>query len=379
MNVLVIGFGNAGSGIAGDLALKGHTVSTLKTSHAMHVEHFDRAAVNRSVMLVEHGAARTAGLAVVTRSPQEAFGTKPHVIIVTTQTLEHDRVFAMIRPFLSPGMVLLLEPGNAGSFILGKGGLPEGVVVVEATSTPVDVRIREPGVVDVLFRNVRNPLGFLPQVRSHEALERLRGLYPNFYSLGHTLAVALHNPNLVVHTVGCLLSVPRIEYSRGEFWMYKEGFTPSVWNVIESLDAEKMAVLKCVGAEPISYLEMAKVRNAEDLTIDARKMFEIYCETGSPKGPASISTRYVYEDVPKGLVLLESIGGLVNCRTPTASMLIDLAQTYTRRDFRKLGSTLSRLGISGYTVQDLLRWLETGSRPGHAEPGFGSGGTSATV
>ena len=89
-------------------------------------------------------------------------------------------------------------------------------------------------------------------------------------------------------------------------------------------------------------------------------MFDIYCQTGSPKGPSNINTRYIYEDVPKGLVLLESLGKLTKCKTPTASLLIDLAQVYTKEDFRKAGSSLHCLGIEDMTVQHLLTWLKVG-------------------
>ncbi len=361
MRILIVGFGNAGSGIAADLRLKGHRVAVLKTSEAMHMAHFEKVRSDRRITLREKGVVRIAEMDLLTRDPREAFGMDPEVVVVTTQSLQHERVFSLIGPFLSPGTIVLLEPGNAGSLLLARQGLAERLTVVEATSTPIDVRILDPGMVEVLFRNIRNPLGFLPMSRRAEALAQLQQLYPSFYCLGHPLIIALHNPNLIVHTVGALLNVPRIEYSKGEFWMYKEGFTRSVWNIIEALDKEKMEVLQKLGGEPIPYLEIAKTRNAEDLSIDAREMFEIYCQTGSPKGPASTDTRYIYEDVPKGLVLLESLGGLVGVRTATASMLIDLAQGYMKTDYRRIGSTLQALGIAHRTVGNLLSWLESGT------------------
>lgn len=360
MNILVVGFGNAGSGIAADLTLKGHSVVALKTSSALHVAHFNRVLSDKKIILIERGVERVAQLDCLTKDPREAFQTYPDIIIVTTQSLQHEHVFGIIAPFLREGTTILLEPGNAGSLLLARFKLPKGISIAEATSTPLDVRIQKPGVVDVLFRNIRNPLGFFPMVGNERVLRQLRELYPNFYCLGHSLTAALHNPNLIVHTVGSLLNVPRIEYSNGEFWMYKEGFTKSVWNIIEALDAEKMEVLKRMGADPIPYLEIAKIRNAEDLAIDARAMFDIYCQTGSPKGPSSINTRYIYEDVRKGLVLLESLGRLVGYSTPTASMLINLAQAYTREDYRKTGSSLEKLGIAGHTLKSLLAFLNSG-------------------
>jgi opine dehydrogenase len=364
MNILIVGFGNVGCGIAADLSIKGHNITALKTSDAVHEDNYKCVFTNKKITMVEKGISLVAQLDCLTKDVHEAFKTYPDVIIVTTQSLQHDRIAKIIVPFLHAETIVLLEPGNAGSLLMSRFQLPKGVTITEATSSPIDVRIKAPGVVNVLFRNVRNPLGFSPMSGSVQALLKLQALYPNFYCLGHTLAAALHNPNLIVHTVGSLLSIPRIEYSKGEFWMYKEGLTKSVWNVIEALDAEKMEVLKRLDADPMPYLEIAKIRNAENLSIDAREMFDIYCQTGSPKGPSSINTRYIYEDVPKGLVLLESLGKLTKCKTRTASMLIDLAQAYTKEDFRKTGSSLQRLGIAEHTVASLLAWLKYG-RPAH--------------
>lgn len=360
MNILIVGFGNEGCGIAADLAIKGHNITVLKTSNVMHEDNYKYVFANKKITLLEKGISHEAQLDGLTKDVHVAFKTYPDIIIVTTQSLQHDSVFKIIVPFLKAETIVLLEPGNAGSLLLSRYQLPKEITISEATSSPLDVRIKEPGVVDVLFRNVSNPLGFFPMSRRSQALQKLQSLYSNFYCLGHVLVAALHNPNMIVHTVGALLNIPRIEYSHGEFWMYKEGLTKSVWNVIQALDAEKMDVLTRLEAEPMPYLEMAKIRNAEDLAIDARKMFDIYCQTGSPKGPSNINTRYIYEDVPKGLVLLESLGKLTKCKTPTASLLIDLAQVYTKEDFRKAGSSLHCLGIEDMTVQHLLTWLKVG-------------------
>ena len=53
------------------------------------------------IKLVEKGASRVAQLECVTRSAKEAFAACPDVIIITTQSLQHERVFGIIRPFLA--------------------------------------------------------------------------------------------------------------------------------------------------------------------------------------------------------------------------------------------------------------------------------------
>ena len=151
---------------------------------------------------------------------------------------------------------------------------------------------------------------------------------------------ALHNPNLIVHTVGTILSASRIEYSSGNFWMYKEAFTPSVWRVIRRLDDEKMNILEKFGCDRIPYLEACKFRNCEDITVDAYEVFKNYAETGSPKGPAIVKMRYVTEDVPMGLCLMQSLGDVLNVQTPICDALINLGETMTGMDFVSTGRSI---------------------------------------
>ncbi len=62
------------------------------------------------------------------------------------------------------------------------------------------------------------------------------------------------------------------------------------------------------------------------------------------KGPTSVNSRYITEDVPQGLVLLESLGKALKINTPVATALIELASAALMRDLRCGGRTLEALG-----------------------------------
>lgn len=62
------------------------------------------------------------------------------------------------------------------------------------------------------------------------------------------------------------------------------------------------------------------------------------------KGPVTVNSRYVTEDVPQGLVMLESLGKALDIKTPVATALIEIANAALGQDFRKNGRTPERLG-----------------------------------
>ncbi|MEI3160628.1 MAG: NAD/NADP octopine/nopaline dehydrogenase family protein [Oscillospiraceae bacterium] len=126
------------------------------------------------------------------------------------------------------------------------------------------------------FRNVRNPIGVYPHSALPAAREVLDRLGTPFVYLKSVAEAALHNPNMIVHTVGAVMSIPRIEATHGDFCMYHEAFTPSAWNLLEALDGEKMRVLEQLGCDPVPYVEACKFRNSLDDARDAKEVFFAY-------------------------------------------------------------------------------------------------------
>lgn len=357
MKITVVGAGNAGSTIAADLSLKGHEVTILKTSQNMHNDHYDFVKAHGYITLDELGEEKRAKISCITTEYAEAISEDTELIIIYVQTNYHEQVIMKIAPYLHDGQMILFEPGYLSTAYLLKS-TEKRVISIEAESSPIDCRIVSPGRCTVLFKNVRNPIGIYPKNKTEETFEKLKALDYHFVLTDSVVEAALHNPNLIVHTIGAIMSIPRIEYSNGEYWMYKEVFTPKVWNLVESLDAEKMDVLGALGIRPIRYVEACKYRNFKDDEIDAKEAFFDYANNHSPKGPSVPDSRYITEDVSQGLCLLESLGSVLNIETRVTTALIDIASALLCCDFRTKGRNVTRLGNAN--IQKIIE--DTGKR-----------------
>ena len=62
------------------------------------------------------------------------------------------------------------------------------------------------------------------------------------------------------------------------------------------------------------------------------------------KGPVKVDSRYISEDIPQGLVMLETLGEKLNVDTPVCTSLIEMASAALGRDLRAEGRTIDILG-----------------------------------
>lgn len=352
----MLGAGNAGCAVSADLTMHGHEVTLIKTSHAMHDDNFNYLLENNGKMtLNEFGEIKTAYIHECTRDVARIKDAE--VVIIYIQTNFHEQLIERIAPYLQDGQILLINPGYLSTAYVLKHCPDKDLIIAEAESSFIDGRIMEPGLFRVGFRNVRNPIGIYPSSRKEEAIAKLNLLGERFVYLDSVVEAALHNPNLVVHTVGSVMSIPRIEKSKGDFCMYHEAYTrdnPSTWRILEALDAEKMDVLEKLGFDRLSYVEACKYRNSLDEAIDAKEVFLNYAEMDTrAKGPTVVDSRYISEDVPQGLVMLEALGKALDVATPIASGLIAIAGAALGRDLRAEGRTPEGLGMEN--IEKILK------------------------
>ena len=344
MKITIVGAGNAGTTVAADLTIKGHEVCLLKTSNSLHNENFNYIIKNDNKIQIEkNGKVREAKISNITRDFKIAIENSK-LVILYVQANYQEAVIKRMAPYLT-NQVILIEPGYLATLYFLKNCSCEQLTFVEAESSPIDCRIVKPGSVKVSFENVRNPIGIYPKNREDSTMKLLSELEYNFVKTQNIVEAALNNPNLIVHTIGAFMSIARIEHTNGKnYWMYKEVFTPSVWNLVDSLDTEKMKIMEAVGCKPISYVEACKYRNSRDIEKDAKEVFFDYAENDSTSGPEESDSRYITEDVPEGLVLMESLGQQLHIETPICTALINLSSAALNRDFRKEGRSLEKIG-----------------------------------
>ena len=343
MKIAVLGSGNAGCAAAADLTIKGHEVTLIKTSNTLHNDNFTYVKENdNQIILWENNIKISANIFEVTSDLRKI--KEKEIIIIYIQTNYHEMLIKRISQYITDGQVLIINPGYLSTAFVIKHCNQKEISVVEATSSFIDCRISEPGIVKVGFRNVRNPVGIYPRRHEVSVKRKLEKLNYNFKYFS-IIEAALHNPNLIVHTVGAVMSIPRIEKLKDEYCMYWEVWTPSVWNILEKLDEEKMDVLEHLGFSRIPYVDICKYRNTLEDERDGKEIFMWYANMPTrAKGPSKVDSRYISEDVSPGLVMLEALGEKLKIKTPICTALIEMASAALKRDLRAHGRTLCVLG-----------------------------------
>lgn len=357
MRITIVGTGHGGSAAAAALSQDGHDVSLLKLSNRPD-KHFEQMQEDLEIELSGIEGKGTFPLEAVSKDPAEVI-PKAEVIFVYYVSNYHEHVAKALAPYLQKNQVVYICPGYLGSIIFmnelkhlnRKQHTP---LFVEGETLPYSCRITAPGKVKIFSKNHGHPIAALPASRIKEATSVLSPLIGNCIERDHIIEVALHNPNLIMHTVGIALNAAYIENSNGKFSMYTEGFTPSTWKVANELDSEKMNILKQLGAEPRSYIDEFKVRTfREPDAYNEDEAFEIYADSVRNLYTESVDNRYITEDVPVGLGLLHSFGKHLGLPTPVADSIITLAGTMVEEDYFKNARTIESLGY--HQITDLFK------------------------
>jgi len=296
-----------------------------------------------------------ANLELITTDMAQAIQGVSH-IFVATQALAHEEVAELCAPHLEENQTVILFPGSGGALQVAKTlrdkGVTKKVYIAETVTLPYACRIKGPGWVNVHSGPaVREIIAALPGRDIDAVIEATQSVYPMLHPATHVLETALYNPNILLHPIGVIFSLARIEYSQGEFWMYKEGFTPSVIKLLKALEKERVAMLRALGVQPMDFEAYYEYRY--------QKPWSDFAAVAS-KGPANARTRYISEDIPIGMVLWASLGDTLGIPTPTARSLIHISCVIHDTDYWQGGRTVEKLGLAGMTADELKHYLLEG-------------------
>ena len=172
-------------------------------------------------------------------------------------------------------------------------------------------------------------------------------LKPYFVISDTVLETSLTNVGMVLHCAPVLMNIGWIETSKVDFKYYYDGISPSVASFLEKIDAERQAVAKALGCEIESVADWLR----RTYRCNGLNLYECIQDNDRYReidAPPTIHCRYIFEDLPNGLVPIEALGRELGIKTPCISTIIDLAIMVMNQDYREIGRVFSLNSIQRY-------------------------------
>jgi len=362
--IAILGAGNGGCAAAADLTLRGFEVRLFARSEST----IAKLAKLGEIELVENGVSKKAA----------PFFMSPHLppvvqgvdlIVVATPAVGHDDIAKNLANYLIDGQRILLNPGHTGGALhfanlLRTLGCKANVQLCETVTLTYICRMPQFGRVEVYRRTTNVRCAAFPAKHTADLVRAIQQVFPNVVPATNVLETGFANINAIMHPAGILGNAGWIEKSGGDFLYYREGITPAIGAWIDAVDAERLAIIRLLGLQPLRFVDI--FHQSGLTTTAARDSGSAYqaIHESEPnftiKSPPSLDHRYIREDVGYGLVPMAEIGKLLAVKTPVMDALITLASTALGVDFHREGLTLGKMGLAGVSAEHLPSILANG-------------------
>lgn len=348
--VAVVGAGNGGHAMAADLVSRGHKIILYELpSFAAGLEGASR---KGSIELLEGDGSTVSP--VETSTDIKDVLARSEIVNVVVPSNGHDAFFTAMLPYLRPHHIVVIWAGRLGALRLAKLAKETGASafsIIEATTLPYGTQLEGPGIVRVLFRARELHVAHFPGDSSQRGRAELLDLYPEVRFRSHIVETFLRNSSLLVLPTATLVNAGCIERSGGDYYLFRDGVTESVAELVGAVNKEFAAVGRAFGAE-IPVYSQATIRamgSVESATFTAAKP-GYYAEL---RGPEQLRHRYLLENIPFGFVPVSELGAAAGVKTPVIDGLIAVSCALLGSSLIDEARTLSTLGLDGLSLDEI--------------------------
>lgn len=343
--VFVCGAGHQGYSMAAHLALNGIQVNLWNRTQSHIQEVIDTGIV--------HCSGITTGDAVLSKVSSDIAEVVSDFVMVTTPSSAHKDIAQKLAPYVHKDMVIILNPGRTFGAIefaeeLKKYGVTELPHIAE-TQTIV-YTCRKSGPSSTVILALKNDVE-IAAIKGSD-IDYIMNLMPEclkpYFKVVPSVGItSLSNIGMILHCAPVLMNIGWIENDKVDFKYYYDGISKSVAHYIEKLDVERRAVAIAGGFEVESLKQWLK-RTYNTYGADLFECIRNNIAYREIDAPPTINTRYLFEDVPNGLVPVEAMGQEFGVPTPNISTIIDLASSVMDVDYRSIGRRFSSAQLKQY-------------------------------
>ncbi|WP_366922129.1 NAD/NADP octopine/nopaline dehydrogenase family protein [Metallumcola ferriviriculae] len=357
--VAILGAGNGGITAAADLGHRGFEVRLYELPRFS--QNLDPVIKRGGILLKNKNKEDFVKPHLVTSDIQKAIDGA-EVIMLTIPALAVEEFAKVCAPYLKDNQIVFINSAGAMSSarfinVIRSMGIDTDIKIGESSSLTYGTRVINGSEVELYLSAKKLLFSAFPSRNTPEVLEKCKCLYNSLVPASNIWETTLNNGNPETHPGPCLLNAGRIEYSGGEFYLYREGITEGVSRVIKAISKERKALCDALSVKYIpTEKRLAEIGYCEPL----EKLHEQYRRSevfGPIKGPLSLTSRYFVEDISMGLVLWSSLGKALGIATPIIDSIIMLGGSLIEKDYWLEGLTLEKLGLADMDCNGLIEYV----------------------
>ena len=345
---VIIGAGNGGQSLAGDMVLHGTKVAAIYDKNPAPIREIKESGGIKMSGPVMQGFAP---IKHPTEGLEDAM-QQGNVFLVTIVANFHPQLAREMAPYIRETDTVILIPGNAGSSLIFRKTLAEcGVkkmpLIGETISMPYATRLLGKAHAGIKAKKLALPCAALPASRNEEFLAALKPAIPEATLWTDSLSIGMSNGNPCGHVPYYLMNIGKVEAPTPADVNFHAWNTPTTDRISDLYDEERMTVMRAIGLNPLSHHEVLKI-------CYANKHYDpIKQQEDRPENAVQVPDRFIDEDVPLNMVLVSEIGHKLGIPTPVADLLIDLSNLVREKDFRAIGTKTETLGIQSLDKESI--------------------------
>lgn len=348
--VTVIGGGGTGMMMAADLSLQGHEVTLFEMEeHAFNLEKIRERGYIEVTGNAINGRAVIAKLTTDIQSAVEG----AEYILIAVMAQRQEEIMDLMLPYLEDGQVICFSAGSCASIILKNKIQCKQILVGEMQGNIYPCRLLPDGKLISAFAYKEKGVSAFPAKDNDEFVKLMSEIYP-CHAVRNVFQATLNSPNTSIHLAGTLMGTAKME-TMEDFRLYRDGLSPSVAALIETVESEKEKVMELMGYD--MGRAVGEIRALMDY--DCHPHLNIF---RGLEGPTGVNHRYVIEDAYAGNSLLLSLAKEFQVMAPVLEGLIAIASALNKTDFYGTGRTLEYFGLKGRSPEEINLYLETGEK-----------------
>lgn len=343
--IAIIGAGSSGLAMAAHLALAGYPVNVWNRTK----KNIYKLSETKTI----HCSGAVSGEAKIELSTNDLGLALKDVdlILITTPADSHRYLAEKMAPYIKKNHKIVLNPGRTfGVFefehVLQMNGAVAHALIAE--SQTIIYTCRKTSEDSVIILTFKNPVWLASRTLniSEEIFCSLpEVLNERFMLVDSMFKTSLGNVGAILHSAPVLLNLGWVENKKTIFKYYYDGITPTIANYIEEIDNVRVNIGRAVGIK----LEGISAWMKRSYDVEGDNLFQCIQRNSAYKtidAPQTLQHRYLFEDIPCGLVPYEDLGMTMGVDVEIISHLVSFASSVLDYDFRKNGRTLSRVGLN---------------------------------